>query len=80
MNKLYELWDCCLVSDMLSDRGNTFARAYFDFESGAYLKDYAKHLQKELPSEFHVPYTAANEEAIHHVISKRFEAWSKGQK
>src|SRR5262245_40032532 len=36
---LYESWDTCLISDMLSDEGNAFAMDYFDFERGKYLQD-----------------------------------------
>jgi hypothetical protein len=77
INDLYEWWDTCLVSDMLGDEGNAFAGDYFDFEKGAYLADYAQHLQRDLPSEFHVPYTAENEATMHHVISGRFSDWKK---
>jgi hypothetical protein len=31
--------DLVLLSDMLSDEGNGFARAYFDYEAGRYLDD-----------------------------------------
>jgi hypothetical protein len=75
VNKLYEYWDGCFISDMLSNDGNAFARAYFDFENGKYLADYCKCLQKALPSEFHVPYTEANEALIHNVISQRYQEW-----
>ena len=80
INKLYEWWDCCLISDMLSAEGNAFAQAYFDFEKGTYLKDYSKYLQKSSPSEFHVPYTADNETAIHSVIDIRYKEWKEGKK
>lgn len=72
---IYEWWDCCLISDMLSDQGNAFARSYFDFDHGQYLSDYAKVLQKELPSEFHVEYTEANYQAIKPVIDSRYGQW-----
>lgn len=80
INKLYEWWDCCLISDMLSLEGNAFAQAYFDFNKGSYLKDYHERLQKNLPSEFHVPYTAENEATIHAVIDQRFKEWKEGKK
>ena len=79
INQLYEWWDCCLVSDMLSERGNAFARSYFDFENGSYLSDYEQYLKKNLPSEFHVPYTADNERVIHQVIKSRYEEWNRLQ-
>lgn len=77
INQLYEWWDTCLMSDMLSEEGNAFASAYFDFDKGMYLNDYHAYLQKELPSEFHVPYTPENEAIIHAVISRRFEDWKQ---
>ena len=75
VNELYEWWDTCLISDMLSDEGNAFATSYFDFEKGKYIADYQANLQRDLPSEFHVPYTAENEALIHAVISRRFKEW-----
>lgn len=80
INKLYEWWDCCLISDMLNAEGNAFAQAYFDFEKGMYLKDHSKYLQKNLPSEFHVPYITDNEATIHAVIEKRYKEWKGGKK
>src|SRR4030095_382303 len=38
--KLFERWDGALVDDMLSDRGNAFAKFYFDFEKGSFVADY----------------------------------------
>ena len=75
INTLYEQWDCCLISDMLSDEGNAFAMAYFEFDEGNYIKDYINHLQKGLPSEFHVSYTPENERIIHAVINRRYMEW-----
>lgn len=80
INRLYEWWDCCLISDMLSAEGNAFAQTYFDFDKGRYLKDYSKHLQRDLPTPFHVPYTAENEVTIHAVIDKRYREWKHGKK
>lgn len=75
VNEFYESWDCYLISDMLNDEGNAFARHYFDFGKGNYLADYAEHLQKELPTELHVAYTPENEATIHRVIDRRFAEW-----
>jgi hypothetical protein len=79
INQLYEWFDTCLASDMLSDRGNAFAMAYFNFSNGSYLSDYHDYLQNDLPSEFHVPYTQENENIIHAVISQRYDVWSQLQ-
>jgi hypothetical protein len=75
INELYEWWDTCLISDMLGEEGNAFASAYFDFERGNCIAGYQATLQRDLPSEFHVPYTAENEALIHAVISGRFMEW-----
>lgn len=80
VNQLYEWWDTCLVSDMLSNEGNAFAMHYFEFEKGAYLAEYAKHLQGSLPTEFHVPYNPENEVIAHKMISEQYEKWSKSRK
>ena len=45
--ELFEWWDNCLIDEMLNDEGNAFASAYFDFDHGAYLSDYARALQKD---------------------------------
>ena len=75
IHAVYDWWDRCLIDDMLSDEGNAFAQAYFDFERGEYLKDYARVLQRDLPSEFHVPYTEANYQTLRAVIDSRYAAW-----
>jgi hypothetical protein len=38
--KLYEQDDGVLMSEMLTEEGDSFSRAYFDFETGKYLADY----------------------------------------
>jgi len=80
INQLYEYWDTCLISEMLSPEGNAFANDYFNFDRGAYLKDYSKHLQRDLPSEFHVPYTSTNETIAHRFISERYQTWKESRK
>ena len=75
---IYEWWDCCLVDDMLSDEGNAFAQAYFDFETGRYLADYSEVLVKELPSEFHVEFNWANYDAMAARIDHRYAEWRAG--
>lgn len=75
INKLYEWWDTCFLSDMLNEEGDAFARAYFDFKEGLYLYDYVKSLKKNLPSEFHIEYTHENEKIIHTIIDKRYREW-----
>lgn len=65
---------------MLNREGNAFAQAYFDFDKGKYLEDYSKHLQKNLATQLHVPYTAENEATIHAIIDKRYKEWKKNKK
>lgn len=74
---LYFEQDSCLISDMLNDEGNAFAMAYFEFPHGQYTHDYVQHLQKDLPSEFHVEYTPENERLFHDVIDKRYKEWKE---
>ena len=78
--KVYEWWDCCLIDDMLSDTGNAFTQHYFDFNRGQYLADYSELLVRDLPSEFHVPYSWENYEIIQERIDSRFQQWqAKGR-
>ena len=77
IHEVYEWWDCCLIDDMLSDEGNAFARAYFDFDKGKYIQDYIGLLQGKLPSEFHIDYSEANYQRIKEVIHRRYSEWRK---
>jgi hypothetical protein len=79
IHQLYEWWDCCLLSDMLSDEGNVFARHYFDFEHGSYLKDYVKALQGHLPSVFHIPYSDESYRKLAPIVDSRFREWKRGK-
>ena len=76
---VYEHWDCCLIDNMLSDTGNAFALAYFDFERGRYLVDYRDLLVGSLPSEFHVCYSWENYEIIRKRVDNRFQQWQRGE-
>jgi hypothetical protein len=80
IHDVYDWWDRCLIDEMLSDEGNAFAQSYFDFERGEYMKDYARVLQRDLPSEFHVPFTEANYQAIRGVIDVRYAAWTQSSR
>jgi hypothetical protein len=77
---VYNWWDCCLISDMLTDEGNAFAMHYFDFERGKYLKDYTGTLQGDLPSEFHIPYTEENYQKLKPLIDRRYQEWKSSPK
>jgi hypothetical protein len=78
--ELYKRWDRCLVDDMLNDEGNEFAQSYFDFEHGAFLKDYAELMVKSLASEFHVEYTWENQAVMNERVDQRFIAWLGSQR
>ncbi len=78
IHDVYRWFDGCLVDDMLSDEGNAFARAYFDFEKGEYIADYAKTLRGDLETDFHVPYTEENYRLMAAVIDDRYAAWRRG--
>ena len=77
IHDVYGWWDTCLVDDMLSDSGNDFAKHYFDFQHGRYLKDYAETLQRGLPSEYHVDYTEENYQHLQEVIGRRYAEWKR---
>ena len=79
IHELYEWWDRCLLSDMLSDEGNAFASHYFDFNRGVYLKDYCAALQGDLPTELHVPYGDESYRKLATVIDSRFREWKRGK-
>lgn len=72
---VYEVWDCCLIDNMLDSTGNAFARYYFDFDRGRYMSDYCELLVRDLPSEFHVANSWENYEIIRNRINERFNAW-----
>jgi hypothetical protein len=74
---LYEWWDTCLVSDMLSEEGNAFAMHYFDYERGNYISDYKSALQGSLSSEFHVQYTEENYSKLRAIIDRRYSEWKQ---
>ena len=70
--------DGALTDEELSDEANAFAAAYFDFETGMYLRDYHKVLCEEMPSEYHVADTWANYELMRGRIDVQFDQWRRG--
>ncbi|HEY1171254.1 MAG TPA: hypothetical protein VGH19_07810 [Verrucomicrobiae bacterium] len=74
----FDSLDRCLVSDMLTDEGNAFADAYFDYDHGLYLSDLIATLQGDLPSEFHIPFNDDTYGRIKVIIDKRYAAWKAG--
>jgi hypothetical protein len=72
------LYDGCLIDDMLTDEGNAFASAYFDYDTGRYLDDLIATLKGDLPSEYHIPYNEETYARMKAVIDKRYAAWKAG--
>lgn len=77
---LYEWWDCCLISDMISDKGNAFGISYFDFEKGKYIADYKTTLQSNLSTEFHIEFTEESYQKLKLVIDRRYSNWMMPKK
>ena len=73
--QIYAEWDGCLLSSMLSDEGNAFAAAYFDFDRGQYLNDYEELFLGGLPSLYHVSDTWENYERLKARIDERYTTW-----
>jgi hypothetical protein len=74
---LLQRWDGVLSSDLVSEEGNAFARAYYDPRAGAYYGDFTEVLQKGLPTPYHVEYTAENEAAMLARIDRRYREWKQ---
>jgi hypothetical protein len=70
--------DGCLIDDMLTDEGNAFASAYFDYEVGRYFDDLIGTLKGALPSEYHIPFNEETYGRIKPVIDRRYSAWKSG--
>ena len=64
-----------LTDEDLNDEGNAFARAYFDFNSGMYLKDYEAMAGGSLPSLYHVPDTWETYDKLRPVLDRRLAEW-----
>jgi len=74
---LLHRWDGVLSSDLVTEEGNAFTRAYYDPRSGAYHDDFAEVLQNGLPTPYHVEYTAETEAAMLARIDRRFREWKQ---
>ena len=73
--KLLEWLDGVLMSTMLTSEGDAFTHAYFDFDRGAYLRDYHETLGIGLPSPYHVRDTWSNYDRLAPLIDRRCAAW-----
>ena len=74
----FEKLDRCLIDDMLTDEGNAFASAYFDYDTGRYLDDLIATLQGSLPSEYHIPFNDDTYARMKVVIDRRYATWKAG--
>lgn len=67
-----------LTDEDLSDMGNAFAVAYFDFETGKFLTDYEQALAGDLPTLYHVPDTWESFDVIRPILDRRYAEWTSG--
>lgn len=74
---VYMLWDDVPVDGMLTEEGNTFARAYFDLGHRGYMADYGEVLASGLPSSCHVRDTRENYARIKTCIDERYADWQR---
>lgn len=61
----------------LNEQGNAFARSYFDFKRGSYLKDYERTLGHNVPSLYHVADSWENFDLLKKMLDMRFSDWTK---
>lgn len=74
---LFAVCDGVFADDMLDEEGNAFARAYFNFEGGAYWADYEATLAAGLPGLYHVADTWAAYDTLKPVIDRRYGEWRR---
>jgi len=72
---LYDRTDGFLGDDMLSDEGNAFSGAYFEFATGRYLLDYGDCLCEGMADLYRVQPSWENYDRIAGVIDQRFADW-----
>jgi tripartite-type tricarboxylate transporter receptor subunit TctC len=75
----YEECDGKLTDEDLSGEGNAFAKAYFDPESGAYLRDYDAVLCDGLKTAYHVRDTWQNFDKLKPRLDRRLAEWREGR-
>lgn len=63
----------------LTSEGNAFAKAYFDPESGRYMRDYDAVLCDGLKTEYHVPDTWASFDRLQPRLDRRLVEWRRGE-
>lgn len=74
----FKMLDRCLIDDMLTDEGNAFAAAYFDYNTGRYMEDLIVTLQGSLPSEYHIPFNDETYGRLKQVIDRRYAVLKAG--
>jgi len=70
-----EMCDGKFTDEDLTEEGNAFALAYFDFEKGSYLRDYEATLGKNVTTLYHVEDTWTNFDRLKIVLEQRFIEW-----
>jgi len=74
---LYEKeWDMVLLSDMLSDEGNAFALAYFEYDKGKYLQDFFVTLNSG--KDGYIVYSEEDYLRFKPLLDSRYLAWKTG--
>lgn len=76
---LYRLLGGILDGTMLNREGNQFAKYYFDFETGNYVRDYQELFTHRLPSFYHVEDNWGNYGAIATRIDDRYAQWKQNK-
>ncbi len=70
-----DCWDGRLTDDVFTAEGNAFAQAYFDLDTGHFLRDYIATVVQELPSHYHVPDTWQTYQALKPRLDHRLALW-----
>jgi len=68
-----------LTDEDLNDEGNAFAKAYFDPESGRYLRDYDAMLCEGLQTAYHVRDTWQNFDKLKPRLDRRLAEFRRGE-
>jgi hypothetical protein len=75
----YDECDGKLTDEDLNREGNAFAKAYFDPESGRYLRDYDSVLCDGLATAYHVRDTWQNFDKLKPRLDRRLAEWRRGE-
>ena len=72
---LYRAFGGVFTDSHLSEQGIAFAKAYFDFEVGAYLDDYIATLAADLPSAYSVADDWDSFDRLRQAMDQRLQDW-----